>query len=121
MVDVQLQIRDSERQPVDAQLELAPIPVGRRAMRAGVRLAICWAIALPCVLVPLLHFVLVPGFVLAGVIMAVLAARATVEVTSPSITCPKCTKLTKIEAGTTGWPITIWCSECSTTFFARPR
>lgn len=119
-VDVLLQIRDSSRDPVKASLELKHLGVGVRARRAIVRLLICWVLAGVSVLVPLMHFVLVPGFFIAGFVLATLAFRATVEVQSPKVPCPKCAQLTPIEAGSTGWPVTIWCAACGTTFFARP-
>ena len=118
-VDVMLQIRDSAREPVKATLELKHFTVGVRARRAALRLIACWALAGVSVLVPLMHFVLVPGFFIAGFVLAALAFRATVEVCSPKIACPKCAQVTPIEAGTTGWPVTIWCAACGTTFFAR--
>lgn len=119
-VDVTLQIRDSTRAPTHSTLEVAHLGAGVRARRAATRLFICWALAGVSVLVPLLHFVLVPGFFIAGFVLAALAFRAAVEVRSPKVPCPKCAQQTPVEAGTTGWPVTIWCAGCGTTFFARP-
>ena len=118
-VDVILQIRDSTREPVKSSLEVEHLNVGVRARRAVLRLLICWVLAGVSVLVPLMHFVLVPGFFIAGFVLATLAFRGTVEVRSPKIACPKCAQVTPIEAGSTGWPVTIWCAACGTTFFAR--
>lgn len=118
-VEVLLQVRDSTRAPVTATLELEPLGVPVRARRAALRLIVCWVLAGVSVLVPLMHFLLVPGFFIAGFVLATLAFRATVEVRSPKVACPKCAQTTPIEAGTTGWPVTIWCAACGTTFFAR--
>ena len=115
---VTLKIRDSARPPVAAELDVQPLSTGQRAMRALTRVGVCWAVAIPCVLVPLLHFVLVPGLLLLGPILGALAFRATVEVTSRQVTCPKCTKETAIEPGTMGWPVGLRCAHCSTTFSA---
>jgi hypothetical protein len=116
---VALQIRDSAREPTPATLELEPIPFASRLGRGAVRLLAAWALAVGCVFIPLLHFVLVPGFFLAGPVLAWLAVRKTVRVTSASVTCPKCRKDSAIEAGTTGWPVSMRCVSCGTTFSAR--
>lgn len=116
---VALQIRDSAREPTAATLELETIPFPKRLGRAAVRLLAAWALAVGCVFIPLLHFVLVPGFLLAGPVLAWLAVRQTVRVISASITCPKCGKDAPIEAGTTGWPVSMRCAICGTTFSAR--
>lgn len=117
---VTLQIRDSQRDPVNTELEFEHINLGQRIGRAAIRLVVCWALAVATFFIPLLHFVLVPGFVVVGPVMAFLAFRSTVKVTSTSVTCPKCEKVSTIEKGLTGWPVTLRCSHCSTTFFARP-
>lgn len=119
---VALQIRDSAREPTAATLQLEPIPFPNRLGRGAVRLLGAWALAVACVFIPLLHFVLVPGFFLVGPVLAWLAwlaVRQTVRVTSASITCPKCGKDAPIEAGTTGWPVSMRCASCGTTFSAR--
>lgn len=116
---VALQIRDSAREPTRAMLEIEVIPFAKRLGRAAVRLLGAWVLAVGCVLVPLLHFVLVPGFLLAGPVLAWLAVRESVVVKSTSIACPKCGKDAPIETGTTGWPAGMRCGSCGTTFSAR--
>ncbi len=115
---VTLQIRDSARPPTTAELTLEPLSLRQRLGRALTRVGVCWAVAVPCVLVPLLHFVLVPGLVLLGPLLGALAFRATVVVTSERVKCPKCEQDTPIEPGTTGWPVGLRCAHCSTTFRA---
>lgn len=119
-MNVTLQIRDSQREPVPASVEVEHFTTGQRIGRAAIRLVVCWVLAVATIIVPLLHFVLVPGFAVLGPVMAFLAFRPTVKVTIKTITCPKCGKTSKVEDGATGWPVTLRCSECSTTFFARP-
>jgi hypothetical protein len=115
---VELQVRDSARRPTSCELEVETFPFRTRVLRALSRLGSCWALAVPCVLIPLLHFVLVPGLVLVGPVLAALAFRATVVVKTAQVPCPKCTKETALEPNTTGWPATFRCTHCSTTFFA---
>ncbi len=118
--DVTLQIRDSAREPTSTTLEIEHFSGGKRAGRAALRLVVLWALAVGAIMIPLLHFVLVPAFFVLGPVFAWLGFRATVELKSTTVTCPKCEKTSTIEEGTTGWPATLRCSECSTTFFARP-
>ena len=42
---VSLQIRDSQRDPVNAELDVVPISIGQRIGRAAIRLVVCWALA----------------------------------------------------------------------------
>ena len=116
---VDLNIMDSQRTPVRAELAVESIAVGKRLGRGLLRLLICWALAVACLFVPLLHFVLVPGLVLLGPVLAWKASAATVSVSSTEVTCPRCSTLAPVEPGTTGWPIRLWCASCGTTFFAR--
>ena len=117
---VTLQIRDSQRDPVNAELDIEHISIGQRIGKAAIRLVVCWALAVATIFIPLLHFVLVPGFAVLGPVMAFLGFKPTVKVTSKTVTCPKCEKVSTIEEGSTGWPVTLRCSHCSTTFFAKP-
>lgn len=119
-IEVTLQIRDSQRDPTTAQLDVETFSTGQRAGRALVRLGALWVLAVGSVLIPLLHFVLVPGFALLGPVLAFFAFQPTVKVTSKSVTCPKCAQTSTVEDGATGWPVTLRCSQCSTTFFASP-
>ena len=120
IIGVLLRIRDSAREPVAATLHVEPLSAGARFRRGVVRLVVCWVLAVACVLVPLLHFVLVPGLIILGPVLAWLATRATVEVKSERIGCPRCEKETGVEQGSTGWPVSLRCSLCSTTFSATP-
>ncbi|MDP1830055.1 MAG: hypothetical protein Q8L48_42725 [Archangium sp.] len=119
-VPVALQIRDSARAPTAATLEVQVLAPGARLQRLAFRLVVAWGLALFSLFIPLLHFVLVPGFLLAGPVLAWLAGRATVRVISTSVACPKCTGAAAIEPDTTGWPAAMRCLACGTTFSAVP-
>lgn len=119
-IPVALRIRDSLREPTHAELAVEDIPMPKRVMKAAIRLVLLWVLAVACIFIPLLHFVLVPGFAVAGVVFAVLAAKGSVEVKSTEVTCPKCGQVTPIEKGRTGWPVGLWCKKCGTSFSAVP-
>jgi hypothetical protein len=117
-VPVLIRIRDSAREPVTSALEVENIPFPSRVLTGVGVLLGCWALAVATIFVPLLHFVLVPGFFFAGPVLGWLAAKNTVVVKSTVITCPKCGKETGIEPRSKGWPVGLRCSHCSTTFSA---
>jgi hypothetical protein len=58
--------------------------------RALLRLAACWAAAGVTLFIPLAHFVLVPGFLIAGPVMAVGAYRTEWARNHATGHCPAC-------------------------------
>jgi len=83
-----------------------------RAVKMG---GICWGLALLSVLVPVLHFVLVPGFLLAGPIAAWLAWRRTESLLGGEVDCPKCGQTYDVGTGGVQWPLQAQCDGCRTT------
>jgi hypothetical protein len=61
-----------------------------RMKRAGLRLAACWAAAGVTVFIPIAHFVLVPGFLIAGPVLAMSAYRMERARNHASGSCPVC-------------------------------
>jgi hypothetical protein len=72
-----------------------PATRGRRALKA---LAMLWGLALLTVLVPIAHFVLVPGFFVAGIVVGLRKLREPATVTGVSGLCPKCGEERTFEA-----------------------
>lgn len=64
--------------------------VGRRAARAALTLGVFWVLAAIAVFIPLGHFVLVPGLLLAGAIVAVRQARQPWTLRDVRGRCPRC-------------------------------
>ena len=63
---------------------------GRRAARALKAGGVFWAVAAGCVFLPGLHFVLVPGFLLAGVVISFRHLRDQEVVSRVHGPCPRC-------------------------------
>ena len=63
---------------------------GARLRRALVALAACWGLAVLCVLIPIAHFVLVPGFFLLGIALFVRRLGEGATIVAVQGTCPKC-------------------------------
>lgn len=63
---------------------------GQRARRVLAGLGMCWGLALASVFIPVAHFVLVPTFAVAGIVMAIVRAREDRRLVLISGTCPRC-------------------------------
>ena len=63
---------------------------GARLRRGLLALAACWGLAAVTILVPIAHFVLVPGFFLLGIWLLVKRLGEDATIDSVSGDCPKC-------------------------------
>ena len=61
-----------------------------RAMRAAVALVALWAVAVACIFIPVAHFVLVPAFAMAGVVLAGFRLREGSSLMGAEGMCPRC-------------------------------
>jgi hypothetical protein len=87
-----------------------------RAHRALVVLGACWGTAAVTVLVPIAHFVLVPGFFIAGIVMAARRLREPTSVVGVAGVCPRCAAERKFDAGGRLRPaIRVSCPTCHNT------
>jgi hypothetical protein len=68
-------------------VEQAP---GQRFARTLGGLGMFWGLGLACVFIPVAHFVLVPTFVVGGIVMAVKRAREDRRLLSVRGPCPRC-------------------------------
>lgn len=73
---------------------------GRRAARALAGLGLFWAIAAACVFIPVAHFLLVPTFLLCGIVVAALRLREGRRLVALRGACPRCS--VEQDFGTTG-------------------
>lgn len=117
---VTITLQDSARAPSSGVVQVTPLSLGQRLFRAGKTLLLLWLVALACAPLPGLHFVLVPGFFVSGLVVAVLKVRAVVRVDERAVPCPKCGTLVPVEAGTVGWPARLLCPECSARLVLTP-
>jgi hypothetical protein len=63
---------------------------GERVARAFVGLGMFWALALGGLFIPVAHFILVPTFLTAGIIMAVMRSREERRLAEVRGPCPRC-------------------------------
>jgi hypothetical protein len=84
----------------------------RRALKFW---ALAWVGALFCVLLPIVHFVLVPSLLLAGPTGAYIISQQTSIVLGGEALCPQCNQTLPLVRGPDKWPLTDLCSKCQTT------
>ena len=87
-VDVTLSL--SGEAPTSGRALIEDRTLAARAWRALRALLGAWAAAAASVLLPIVHFVLVPTLVLAGVVLAVLRLREDRSLLELTGTCPRC-------------------------------
>ena len=63
---------------------------GARTRRAVLALVACWALAALTILVPIAHFVLVPGFLVAGIVLFARRLREDATIVGVEGVCPYC-------------------------------
>ena len=85
-----------------------------RMARAGKGLAMAWGAALASVFIPVAHFLLVPGFFLAGLVVFVKRMRRKVVVDTVRGACPDCNHDQSFDtANDWGLPMHLTCANCS--------
>ncbi len=84
----------------------------KRLCRAGKTLAIFWGVAVACVFIPMLHFVLVPLFFILGLVLGLKTFRQTSIVLGGRSPCPRCHKELAIVRSPDQWPLRDLCSSC---------
>lgn len=85
-----------------------------RMMRGGKLLGGAWFAAALSILVPVLHFVLVPLFLLLGPLLFYIAYQQEESVIGGQVPCPACAQPVKVSGGKLKWPIFDHCSSCQT-------
>lgn len=88
--EVYLQGNDGDRQA--GSLQTTRYDQGDRLKRALQRLAFFWLLAGITLFIPIAHFVLVPGFLIAGPVVAYLTYQTEAVRNHTSGTCPACGK-----------------------------
>jgi hypothetical protein len=73
----------------------------------------CWALSLLSIIIPLAHFVLVPGFFIAGPIGAWVVSTQASQLLGGESACPDCQAFLPLAPAADGkWPLTDLCTAC---------
>jgi hypothetical protein len=104
----------SEIKPVEtgALLEMIEWSDAERKARALKWGGMCFGAGVVCVIFPLVHFVLVPGLILASPFLALQFYKQESWVKGGEGPCPNCGKTLKIGAGKPKFPLRDLCTEC---------
>ena len=87
---IQVSLSLTGEAPTRGQATLHPRAAATRIARAAVMLLGLWAVAGACFFIPIAHFVLVPGFGAAGLVMAIVRLMDDVSLMSAEGVCPRC-------------------------------
>lgn len=83
-----------------------------RTRRATKMLGICLGVGLFCVILPLIHFVLVPGMIIAGIVLFLRLLKQETLVLGGSGICPECKATFTISRGKDLFPMAEVCESC---------
>lgn len=109
-----IEIRDSNNSGVAGTLNVTLFAPNDRTVRALKTLGLFWALAVGSIPIIIAHWVLVPGFLIAGPIMAVRRYRMTESVDGAEGTCPACKGAIKVSMETTDTlPKWTYCPACN--------
>ena len=102
--------------PVPAVAIVQRRSLASRLGRAGLGLGIAWLLAFPAIFLPVLHFVLVPGFLIGGVVLAVQRLREGRTLVRVEGACPRCrAALDMTPGGRFRLPRSVQCLHCKNT------
>jgi len=96
----QIQFRNNDDKTTDGKLYTTLYDSGDRILRALLWLVLLWALAGVTLFIPLAHVVLLPGFLIAGPVAAVMIYRSTQARDRAEGRCPVCGEeiIIKLEA-----------------------
>lgn len=84
-----------------------------RSRRAFKLLGICWGIGLFGVIIPLVHFVLVPGMLIAGIVGFLHQSKQATLILGGKGSCPECQKEFRIAKAADKFPMAEVCENCN--------
>lgn len=90
MVQIPVTLRFWDKPPTQGTAVLLERNFTQRMSRALVQLLIYWGLALVSIFIPIAHFILVPGFLIGGVIAAHRKVKEERTLLTLSAPCPRC-------------------------------
>ena len=102
----------ADSSPTKGTVHYQEIHQAQRMISATKALMICWAVAGFCVFIPILHFVLVPGFFLLGVFMGINKYVDDKQIAGGNVPC-KCGSEVAISSRLDRFPFFVSCQKCN--------
>lgn len=109
---VQLEVMGAQEKKSSGKLKIQYYSREQRLMRALKIWGICWGGAIVSVLLPIIHFFLVPALFLTGIIAPLIVYNKESEVLRGEAVCPNCQQKLPLEGGSNKWPLEDSCSAC---------
>lgn len=81
----------------------------KRALKG---LGIMWGLAVASVFLPLVHFILVPGFLISGPVVYFWFKKQTGSIVGIIAECPRCKHKLTVNVGNLAWPLRFPCGGC---------
>ena len=112
LTPVRIALRTDAGLEVNGELPTRHLHLPERLINGAKFLGLFWLIGLFCVLIPVMHFFLVPLAAIAGIVMFFVKFSQREVRQSGSIKCPKCGQVITLKGGTFNWPLTDSCPNC---------
>lgn len=109
---VRVTSRISAEKSCASQIQAEVLPARARFKRAAKWLAIWWVLALFFVLIPMLHFVLVPFALVTGLVVMFRQLSLPYWQGGGRVVCPECHREFELEPRVFNWPRREICPEC---------
>ncbi len=116
---IQVEVRGQGGYTVTGTLFIDSLTAGARARRALRTFAILFGLAVVSVPIPPIHWLLVPGFLIASIVMF-FVRLATPELLRGDVPCPKCHTTFPLESQPPTWPLDLTCHQCKAQLTAVP-
>jgi len=105
-------IKYSDSSPTSGEVEVQLHNKNQRLISCIKFWGICWLLAVVSIFLPILHFFLVPTFILAGPLVGLYKYGQKGTVLGGVGKCPACQADLKIEKGNLKWPLEELCTSC---------
>ncbi len=119
-VDVTLSLSGSPSAPGVARV--FDRSTANRFTRAALSLLVLWAVGIACIVIPVAHFVLVPAFGMAGLVLAGFRLREGSSLVGTTGVCPRCQLAKEFPpSGRYADGGTVHCDGCGSLVTVTPR
>ena len=109
---IQVKVSGRDLEPTLGTLYRKKLSLRDRRKRARKGLALGWLLALLSLPIMFFHFVLVPTFLIAGLVLFKLKMGEETLVLGGIIPCPACGKISRVSSQAEQWPMGINCDSC---------
>ncbi len=110
--EIEIEAKAPGLRPSAGSARIRALQPWERIRNALPKLGTFWGIGLFCVLLPLVHFILVPLFLCLGIYFAAKTAAVRGLVVSGAAPCPGCGSPYVLKPGLAQWPIADVCGGC---------